>query len=262
MVKTHRWDSPETVLRIGKWEVESRNGKVETTVMSGTLYVVATPIGNLEDITYRAVRVLGGAAIIFAEDTRRTGLLLKRYEIDVPMRPYHDHNKEKVTPGILARLEGDESVALVSDAGTPGISDPGFYLVVRAIERGVPVVPVPGPTAVVCALSAAGLPTDRFEMVGFLPKKAGRRDRLLEELVNRGHTVVVYESARRLPETLRALAGIAPEARVVIGRELTKLHEEWMRGTATEVRERLGDAILKGEIVLLFHGGKKERKSR
>jgi 16S rRNA (cytidine1402-2'-O)-methyltransferase len=203
----------------------------------GTLYIVATPIGNLGDVTHRALETLRGVELIAAEDTRVTRKLLSAYGIATPLTSYH---------------AGGTSVALVTDAGTPGISDPAIRLVRAALEAGLAVSPVPGPTALVAALSASGLPTDTFTFEGFLSTKAGRRRRRLEELAALGHTVVLYESPRRLKKLLEEIAGaFGPDRNCVVAREVTKLHEEFLRGTVEEVAGALGDREVKGEVTVM-----------
>ncbi len=220
---------------------------------AGVLYVVGTPIGNLEDITLRALKTLAEADLIAAEDTRRTRKLLSRREIvGKRLESYHDHNKEARTPSLLRRLEQGESVALVTDAGTPGLSDPGYYLVKRAIEAGIAVVPIPGPSALTAALSSSGLPTDRFAFEGFLPVKSGRRQRRLEALSRETRTVVLFESPHRITKLLSELEERMAGRQVVIARELTKIHEEFLRGTVREVTERIGRRKARGEYVVLI----------
>src|SRR5215471_5600352 len=206
----------------------------------GVLYIVATPIGNLEDMTYRAVRILKEADLIACEDTRQTRKLLDHYGIEKPMLSYHEHNELERAQELIARLAGGATIAQVSDAGMPGISDPGYRVVKLATERGIPVVPVPGASALVAALAASGLPTDAFEFRGFLPAKAGQRRTALEQIRPLQHTIVLYEAPHRLVETMEDIVQILGGRRpVVIARELTKLHEEFIRGTAAEVLERV-----------------------
>lgn len=223
----------------------------------GTLYVVATPIGNLEDITYRAVRVLREADLIACEDTRHTAKLLHHYGIEKPTISYHEHNEAARAEELVAKLEQGLNVAQVSDAGMPGISDPGYRVIKLAIERGIRVVPVPGASALVAAVAASGLPTDSFQFLGFLPAKSGQRRTVLEEFRNVQNTVVVYEAPHRIAETMRDIVEIlGAERPVVLARELTKVHEEFIRGTAREVLARAQEHELKGEITLLL--GKSE----
>ncbi|GIU74179.1 MAG: ribosomal RNA small subunit methyltransferase I [Bryobacteraceae bacterium] len=220
--------------------------------MAGTLYVVATPIGNLADITHRAVDVLRSVAWIACEDTRQTRKLLERYGIEARLLSYHEHNEEQRSGELLERLEAGDDIALVSDAGTPLVSDPGYRLVRRAVERGIRVVPVPGPAAFLAALSASGLETDSFYFGGFLPRKRSERVRLLETLAPLPCTLIFYEAPHRILQTLADLEAAMPSRPVVIARELTKLHEEFLRGTARELREQLERrGSIKGEMTLL-----------
>jgi len=223
----------------------------------GTLYLVATPIGHLEDISLRALRVLSEVNLIAAEDTRRTKILLNRYEITTPLTSFHARNQVRKAPELIRRLEKGESIAVVSDAGTPGISDPAGYLVAQAVERGLSVVPVPGPTAFVSALVVSGLPTHRFVFEGFLPHKKGRKKRL-EGLQDETRTIVLYESPHRLLRTLQDLKQHLGDRRVAIGRELTKKFEEILRGTIGEVMERLSQTPVRGEFVIVIEGKKKK----
>jgi 16S rRNA (cytidine1402-2'-O)-methyltransferase len=221
--------------------------------MPGLLYVVATPIGNLEDITYRAVRVLGEADLIACEDTRQTRKLLDHYDIHKPTISYHEHNEAERTEDLTARLLAGETIALVSDAGIPLVSDPGYRLVHAAIKAGIDVQPIPGPSASLTALAASGLPTDSFHFGGFLPPKAGQRAKLLESLAEEHATLIFYEAPHRILETLEAIEAALGPRPVVVAREITKIHEEFLRGTAAEVRAQLAsrDAV-KGEITLLI----------
>ena len=217
------------------------------------LYVVATPIGNLEDMSERAVRILREVDACYAEDTRNSSMLFRRFGIETRLLPYHDHSSDAARAEILRRLKEGQSIALISDAGTPCISDPGYKLVREARGLGVDVTPVPGASALVTFLSAAGLPTDRFTFGGFLPTRAGARQERLEELLALGMTVVVYESPKRLQATLEGLHALDADCEVVVARELTKLFETWVRGTALEVRDQLEAARgWRGEIVLGF----------
>ena len=221
--------------------------------MPGLLYVVATPIGNLEDITYRAVRVLGEADLIACEDTRQTRKLLDHYDIHKPTISYHEHNEAERTEDLTARLLAGETIALVSDAGIPLVSDPGYRLVHAAIEAGIDVQPIPGPSASLTALAASGLPTDSFHFGGFLPPKTGQRAKLLESLAEEHATLIFYEAPHRIMETLETIESVLGPRPVVVAREITKIHEEFLRGTAAEVRAQLAsrDAV-KGEITLLI----------
>ena len=218
-----------------------------------TLYIVPTPIGNLEDITLRALRILGEVTLIAAEDTRTTRKLLTRYEINTPLVSYHEHNKLARLDTIFEALATGD-VALVSDAGTPGISDPGYELVQAALARNVPVVALPGAAAVTTALSASGLPTDRFLFVGFLPRKTKALHAALDELAAVRATLIAYESPNRLVATLTAIHRTLGDRPVVVARELTKLHEEYRRGTASELAAYYEEQGVRGEVTLLIGG--------
>jgi 16S rRNA (cytidine1402-2'-O)-methyltransferase len=219
-----------------------------------TLYLVATPIGNLEDITLRALRTLKECDLVAAEDTRRTGQLLRHFGISKPMLSYFQFNEARRSEEILERLGRGEKVALVTDAGSPGISDPGARVVRAAVEAGFRVESVPGPSAVVAALTASGLATDEFHFVGFLPHKSGQRRRKLAELVGVPGTLVLYESPYRVEKLLGELAAEMPARRVVLARELTKKFEEYRRGTAAELLVALASRPAKGEFVVLVDG--------
>lgn len=227
----------------------------------GVLYVVATPIGNLEDITLRALRVLGEVEAIACEDTRRTLGLLARHGIRKRLISYYQPRENQRLPEILSLLESGRDVALVSDAGTPGISDPGFPLIREALKRGLRVVPVPGPSAVAAALSAAGLPTHRFLFLGFPPPKTAGRRKLLQSLRDESGTLVFYLPTRKLAEFLEETRDILGDRQVVVGRELTKIHEEFMRGAASSLAEKIGRAAVKGEAVVLVQGAARESGS-
>jgi len=221
--------------------------------MSGVLYLVATPIGNLEDITYRAVRTLREVDLIACEDTRHTRKLLDHYKIARPLISYHEHNERARAEELVAKLLAGTNVALVSDAGMPLVSDPGYRTAAAAIRAGISVVPIPGPSAVITALAAAGLPTDAFYFAGFLPAKSGQRARALEALRDQSATLVFYEAPHRILETLADIERILGPRPVVVARELTKLHEEFLRGTPAEVRAALESRpSVKGEIALLI----------
>lgn len=217
---------------------------------AGSLFVVATPIGNMDDITLRARDILGTVDLIAAEDTRRTGTLLKRYDISGKMISYHEHNEAKRTGELVAELQAGKSIALVTDAGTPTISDPGYRLVKAASEAGIAVSPVPGPNAAVAALSASGLPTDRFLFEGFLPRKKGRQTRL-KILAEFDGTIIIYESPLRVATTLKQLAEAFGLRRAVLCRELTKMHETVYRGSLEELATMVDQSPIKGECVLL-----------
>jgi 16S rRNA (cytidine1402-2'-O)-methyltransferase len=221
----------------------------------GTLYVVATPLGNLEDVTLRALRILREVPLVACEDTRRTGKLLQANGITTATTSYFEHNEQWKGGRILEVLRQGRSVALVSDAGTPGISDPGYRLVRDARAAGVPVVPVPGASAAVAALSASGLPTDRFLFVGFLPARTAARRRALEEVSAEPATIVLYESPLRVVDALADMGEILGDREAFLCREATKIHEEYVRGRLSELRARLSsrDAV-RGEIVLVVEG--------
>lgn len=223
----------------------------------GTLFVVATPIGNLDDLSPRAKQVLEEADLIAAEDTRHTGRLLSHFGIKTRQMALHEHNEESLVAGLLGKLNEGQSIALVSDAGTPLISDPGYRLLCAAHEQGIDVVPVPGASAAIAALSVAGLPTDRFCFEGFLPSKKAARMRRLQELGQESRTTVFFESVHRISECLDdLLAVLGPERHAFIGRELTKLHEQCVSGTLQELKRMLDDGriSLKGEFVLAVEG--------
>lgn len=219
----------------------------------GTLYIVATPIGNLEDVTVRALRVLREAAGILAEDTRRTRVLLDHHGISTRPRSLHAHNERARVAEVLATLEGGGSMALVSDAGTPLVSDPGERLVAAVVEAGHEVVPIPGPSAVLAALVASGLETTPFLFVGFLPRKAGERRRRLEDLADRPETLVFFESPRRVGPSLAELAERLGDRPACLARELTKVHEELARGSLLELAERFAEGT-RGEVTLVVAG--------
>ena len=222
----------------------------------GVLYLVGTPIGNLEDITIRAINVLKEVDIIAAEDTRHTLKLLNHFNISKSLTSYHEHNKWTKLDYILDYLEGGD-VALVSEAGTPGLSDPGYELIVAASQRGIPVVPIPGPSAVITALTISGLPTDRFTYLGFLPRKVNVRRRLLESIVNEYGTTVVLESPHRLLATLNDMLLILGDRKIAVGRELTKFYEEVFRGRISQAIAYFTEP--RGEFTLVLEGQKKDK---
>ena len=221
---------------------------------TGTLYIVSTPIGNMEDITLRALRILKEADLIAAEDTRRTGLLLKHFGIQVPLTSYFEGNELKKRDFIIAKLKEGKKVALVSDAGTPGISDPGFRLIQLAIESQFPIVPIPGSSAVITALSVSGLPTDAFLFKGFLPHKSKKKKDLLKELGHVRETLIFYESPHRITETLKDILEVLGDREIVLTRELTKMHEEIIRGKVSKIQDQIAGRTLKGEITLVISG--------
>jgi 16S rRNA (cytidine1402-2'-O)-methyltransferase len=222
---------------------------------SGTLYVVATPIGNLEDITLRALSVLRTTDLIAAEDTRKTAQLLKHFSIASPLISYHEHNETVRAPELVRRLQMGASIALVTNAGTPGVSDPGYRLVAAAASAGIRVVPVPGALAAAAALSASGLPTDAFVFEGFLPKKAGKRHRRIQSLASEPRTVILYESPQRIIALVEDLLPACGDRPAALAREMTKIHEEFIRGRLSEILELLkGRAEIKGECTLIVAG--------
>lgn len=225
----------------------------------GKLYLVATPIGNLEDITLRALHVLRSAGLIAAEDTRRTAKLLARYKIRKSMVSYHDFNKQRVAPGLVKRMAEGEDVALVSDAGSPGISDPGFHLINLAIAGGIQVVPVPGPSSVICALQVSGLPTDSFSFEGFLPRKKGKRSARMKMLADEAGTIVFFESPNRLASTVSELLESFGDRRIAVCRELTKMFEEVTRTSLSAAAKELAGRTVKGEVVLVVEGKRKRK---
>ncbi len=227
---------------------------------SGILYIVSTPIGNLEDITLRALRVLKEVGLIAAEDTRRTRQLLTHYYIHKPLISYHEFNRRLREETLLNELREGKSIALVTDAGTPGISDPGEDLVRRAIQESIPLVPIPGPSALVAALSVSGLPTESFLFHGFLPSKASARQKLLRSLKDRAETLVFYESPRRLRSFLEEALQILGDRRVVVAREMTKVYEEVYRGTISEVLKQLGEVEVKGEVTVIMGGAPPQKE--
>ncbi|MGA2955232.1 MAG: 16S rRNA (cytidine(1402)-2'-O)-methyltransferase [Thermodesulfobacteriota bacterium] len=226
----------------------------------GVLYVVSTPIGNLEDITLRALRVLKEVDLIAAEDTRRTRQLLTHYGIHKPLISYHEFNRRLREESLLNELREGKNIALVTDAGTPGISDPGEELVKRVIQESIPLIPIPGPAALIAALSVSGLPTESFLFHGFLPSKASARQKLLRSLAESTETLVFYESPRRLRSFLGDAVEFLGDRQVVVAREMTKVYEEIYRGTITEVLDQLGEQEVKGEVTIILEGGKPQKK--
>jgi 16S rRNA (cytidine1402-2'-O)-methyltransferase len=222
--------------------------------MLGTLYVVATPIGHLEDITHRAVRVLKDVDLIACEDTRQTRKLLARYEISTPTISYHEHNEQQRSRKLIGKLQAGMNIALVSDAGTPTISDPGFTLIRQAIADGISVVPIPGPSAVITALMAAGLSAERFLFIGFLPAKQTARRGELETFKTLPYALVFYEAPHRIQSTVRDMLHVLGDRQIVLARELTKIHEEFRRVSLSELVENLERQPIKGEIVLVVAG--------
>jgi 16S rRNA (cytidine1402-2'-O)-methyltransferase len=225
------------------------------------LYLVSTPIGNLEDLTLRALRVLKEVDLIACEDTRHTRRLLDHFGVNKPTISYHEHNEQKRADELVERMLGGQSIALVSDAGTPGISDPAYRIVTAAIERGVEVVPVPGPTAMIAALVASGLPTDSFLFAGFLPNKKGARRARLEGLKSERATLIFYEAPHRIRETLLDAREILGDRQVALARELTKLHEEFIRGKVSDVIAHFESREPRGEMTLVIAGNRDDNLS-
>jgi len=226
---------------------------MEPSTNAGTLYLVATPIGNLDDITYRAVKILGSVDLIAAEDTRKTKILLDHYSISKPMLSYYSYNERHRTPQLIEKLLQGESIALVSDAGTPGISDPAYHIVQSALASNIPIIPIPGPSAFVAALIVSGLPTDRFVFEGFLPVKKGRKTKL-GILKTETRTIILYESPHRVLKTLEELKSAFGERKVVVARELTKKFEETVRGPISSVLELMKTKPTRGEYVIVVEG--------
>ncbi len=220
----------------------------------GQLFLVSTPIGNLSDITMRAIDVFEKSDIIACEDTRRTLKLLKKYNIKKPLESYHDHNKGKKAPYLLALLEEGKKISLVSDSGTPCISDPGFYLVKRAIEKNCDIFSIPGSSSVLSALILSGLPTDRFTFEGFLPRKKGKREKRLQELATEKRTMIIFESPRRILSLLNEFKEIIGNRRISISRELTKIFEQTFRGNVIDMINQFEKKNAKGEFVIVLEG--------
>ncbi len=220
--------------------------------VTGTLYVVATPIGNMEDISYRAVRILSSVDGIICEDTRHTAKLLNRYEIKKPLYSYHSYNKERVSDKILNKIVEGKDLALVTDSGTPCISDPGTLLVSQAVEMNIPIVPIPGPSAFVTLLSISGFPTNSFQFTGFLSIKKNKRLKRLNELSNYKGVIILYESPHRILKLIEEMAEVFPEQNILVGRELTKKFEETYRGTGKELFQNKESLKIKGEYTILI----------
>ena len=229
---------------------------------AGTLYLVSTPIGNLGDMTHRAVEVLSSAALIIAEDTRHSRRLLDHYKISTPLKSYHEHNEAQETPKLVARLRAGDSIALISDAGTPLISDPGSRLVAAAVEANLSVVPIPGASSVMAAIVGSGMPLERFTFVGFLPRRGRERSEMIADIVASHSTVVMFEAANRVGATLDALAASgAGDRPAVVARELTKQFEEFKRGSVSELAAVYTEVDPKGEVVLVIAGAEKSTVS-
>lgn len=226
---------------------------------TGTLYITATPIGNLEDITFRAVRILKSVDLIAAEDTRRSARLLKHYGITTPMTSYHDYTEPKKRAGLLRRIAAGKEIALISDAGTPGISDPGYRLIAEALPQGIEVIAVPGPSVLTAALSVAGLPTDAFYFRGYLPNRAAGRRKILKVLADRRETIVLYESPHRIVATLADMRDLLGDRRIAVCREMTKLHEEIFRGSMEKALTHFTALEkVRGEFTLVVEGAATE----
>jgi len=228
--------------------------------MPGILYIVATPIGNLEDITFRALRVLREVDVIAAEDTRHTQILLSHHDIHTPLTSYHEHNEKTKAQELVTRLARGKNIALVSDAGTPAISDPGFRLVVQAIRAGVRIIPIPGASALTAVLSATGLPTDRFVFEGFLPAKKKLRRERLQTLRDETRTLIFYEAPHRLKDTLDDIHELLGNREAVLAREVTKIHEEFLRGPVSTLVRELGSGEVRGEVTLIISGSAGESR--
>ena len=220
----------------------------------GSLYLCATPIGNLEDVTLRALRIMREVSLIAAEDTRHTRKLLSRYDIHTPLTSYHEHNKREKGPKLVAQLKEGKDIALVSDAGTPGISDPGQELVLLAVEEGLTVIPVPGASAVIAALTSSGLSTGRFAFEGFLPRVRKERNKVLNQIVAEERSFVFYESPQRIMKTLQEILTFAGDRNIVVARELTKVHEEILRGQISQIIEHFRGHSPKGEFTVVLDG--------
>ncbi len=229
--------------------------------MSSKLYIVSTPIGNLDDITFRAIKILKEVDLIACEDTRTTKKLLSRFQIQKQLTSYHEHNEVKKAAELLSILKEGKSIALVSDAGTPGISDPGYRIVKLASEKGVQVIPVPGASAALAALSVSGFPTSSFTFLGFLPKQNKKLTEYLETIKDRPETLIFYESPKRVIKTLEAMSEVFGERNVSVSREITKMYEETLRGALPEVISNLKSRdTIKGEIVLIVEGNPEDEK--
>ncbi|MGB3297548.1 MAG: 16S rRNA (cytidine(1402)-2'-O)-methyltransferase [Phormidesmis sp.] len=244
-------DSGEPVSQTASQIASQTASEIADEMARGALYLVGTPIGNLEDITFRAVRILKSVDVIAAEDTRHTGKLLQHFQITTPQISYHDHNRQQRIPQLIARLHSGEAIALVTDAGMPGISDPGYELVCACVQNQITVVPIPGPSAVVTAVAAAGLPCDRFVFEGFFPVKGKVRRARINAIKTEPRTVVIYESPHRIVKTLIDLAAaLGPDRAVTLARELTKRYEEFWRGTLKEAIEHYTKNAPKGEFTV------------
>jgi 16S rRNA (cytidine1402-2'-O)-methyltransferase len=222
----------------------------------GCLFIVATPLGNLKDITLRALEVLKGSDLIAAEDTRRTQKLLSAYDLHTPLTSYHENNKIKKIPFLIDRLQEGKQISLVTDGGTPGVSDPGRELVREAHEKGISVIPIPGPSALTCGLSASGLPGDSFIFLGFLPRRKSRRRKILEEMKAQPRTIILYEGPHRINDLLREVQEVLGEREAVLARELTKVYEEILCGPISRLIEQISGRDVKGELCLMVSPSK------
>lgn len=228
----------------------------------GKLYICGTPIGNLDDITFRAVKVLGNVDLIAAEDTRRTEKLLNHFNIDNKLTSYHEHNEREKAKKLISTLNNGYDIALVSDAGMPGISDPGLILVEKAKENNIEIIPIPGPTALVSALVVSGIPTDRFTFYGFVPRKGKDRAEFIDQIIKSEETIIFYESPYRIKKIYEELAEKIPERASALIREISKVHEEKIYGTISEVYEKIEDREIKGEIVVVIEGREKQKPDK
>ena len=229
-------------------------------VIENALYLVATPIGNLADFTYRAVHILSSVDLIAAEDTRTSSVLLRHYSINTPIKSYHSHNIPSETPRLVEKLKKGKSIALISDAGTPGISDPGYHLVTTCVENNIRVIPIPGASAFISAITASGLPTNRFVFEGFLPHKKGRKTKI-EMLSKEDRTIVLYESPHRIEKTVNQLLESWGNRKCVLAREITKKFEEFISGNLEDLAQRIKNQKVKGELVLIIDGVSKIKES-
>lgn len=226
---------------------------------TGILYIVATAIGNLEDITFRAIRILKEVDLIAAEDTRNSSKITAKYDIETKLISYHKFNEKKRAEFLIDKLKSGKNIAVISDAGTPGISDPSQVIVRECIKNNIPVISIPGPSAIITALSASGLSTENFSFFGFLPKTKGKQTELLQNLISRKETLIFYESPKRVKQALQTFLNIFGNRQIVVSKELTKMYETFFRGTTEEVLSQLNEANLKGEFVILLEGaGEKE----
>ncbi|MCF8000816.1 MAG: 16S rRNA (cytidine(1402)-2'-O)-methyltransferase [Halanaerobiales bacterium] len=228
----------------------------------GKLYICGTPIGNLDDITFRAVRILGNVDLIAAEDTRRTEQLLNHFKIDSKLTSYHEHNEREKAKSLISTLNNGYDVALVSDAGMPGISDPGLILVEKAKENNIEIIPIPGPTALVSALVVSGIPTDRFTFYGFIPRKGKDREEFIDQIIKSEETIIFYESPYRIKKIYEDLTEKIPQRDSALIREISKVHEEKIYGTVSEVYNKIKDREIKGEIVVVIEGREKQKPDK